>query len=77
MRDGEAPGTSSRGSEAKKDDLYGLNLHGLTDKIGLEEIRNSTFVDDYMLDGKSVLYVVRGFRGNVLTVRFVVVGEKE
>ena len=32
---------------------------------------------DYMLDGKSVLFVVHGFRGNVLTVRFVVVEEKE
>lgn len=51
-------------------------LHGLTGKIGLEEIRNSTFIDDYMLDGKSVLFVVHGFRGNVLTVRFVVVGAR-
>ena len=53
------------------------NVHCLEREVGLEEIWNSTFVDEYLIDGKSVLYVVHGFRGNVLTVRFVVAGNGE
>lgn len=53
------------------------NAHCLEREIGLEGIGNSTFVDDYLLDGKSVLFVVHGFHGNVLTVRFVMVGGGE
>ena len=53
------------------------NAHCLEREVGLEEIGNSTFVDEYLIDGKSVLYVAHGFRGNVLTVRFVVVREEK